>query len=192
MRNILKLGIFLLVVAGVAGLALSYVNTLTEPIVISQEQENKINSFKEVYPEAETVKDESSKYLKSDEQKIITEVNVAYKNGNPVGVIYTVEPKGYAGAVRTLVGFDIAAKKITAIKVLSQKETPGLGAKSSEASFMDRFKGKSAESAVEIIKKEPVNGNQVLAITAATITSKAVASGVNAAREHFIANFVKS
>jgi len=181
-----------LVVAGIAGLALSYVNTLTEPIVIRQEQENKLNSFKEVYPGADSVKDESATYLKETEGQIITEVNVAYSGTQAVGVIYTVEPKGYAGAVRTLVGFDIAAKNITAIKVISQKETPGLGAKASESFFTERFQEKSAENPVEIVKQEPAKGNQVLAITAATITSRAVASGVNAAREHFLTNFVKS
>lgn len=189
MRNSIKLGVFLLIVAGLAGFALAYINGITHPIIEQQMLEEKINSYKEVYSQAEEIKNESAKYLDGSENPLITEVNVAYKNNNPVGVIYGVEPSGYSGKIQILAGFDIADKKITAIKVLSQSETPGLGAKSSEKFFWDRYKDKDANNPLEVVKKEPVQDNQVLAITAATITSKAVTEGVNAAREHFIANF---
>lgn len=191
MRNTLKLGLFLLVVAGIAGFAIAYVNGITHPIIEQQMLENKLNSFKEVYAEAEKVEDESSKYLNSSTDPVITGVNVVYKNDQTVGAIYLVEPSGYGGKIQVMAGFDIASKKITAIKVLSQTETPGFGAKSQEPSFTDRFKGKTAEKPLEIVKNEPVADNQVLAITSATITSKAVASGINAARQHFADNFAK-
>lgn len=190
MRNIIKLGVFLLVVAGLAGLGIAYVNGLTEPIIAGQLLENKLSSLKEVYADADEIKDETDTYLKGADP-VITEINVAYKNGAPAGVIYTVATAGYGGPVQSLVGFDIESQQTTAVKVISQTETPGLGAKAVENSFSDGFKNKDAALPVEIVKKEPVQGNQVLAITAATITSNAVADGVNAARENFMSNFVK-
>lgn len=190
MRKELKLGLFLLIVAGLAGLAIGYVNDITSPIIAEQIKQNKIDSFAEVYPGAEEVKDESSQYVK-EEDGIVTEVNVAYKAGAPCGVIYTVEPSGYSGVVRTLVAFDIATQKITGIKVLNQTETPGLGANSEESWFADRFKDKTATQPLEVVKQEPVGDNQILAITSATITSKAVTEGVNTARQHFVDNFVQ-
>lgn len=189
MRNILKLGVFLLVVAGIAGLAISYVNGITSPIIEQQMIENKLSSFKEVYADSDEVKDETAQYLDVGTNPIISEVNVAYKGGNPVGVIYSVEPNGYGGKIQILAGFDIATKKVTAIKILSQSETPGLGAKAPESFFVDRYKDKDAVNPLEVVKQEPADGNKILAITAATITSKAVTEGVNAAREHFVANF---
>lgn len=191
MRNIIKLGIFLLLISGLAGLGIGYVNGLTQPLIAEQAETNKLNSLKEVYPQAEQIKDETEKYISDSSNPIIREVNIAYVQGAPVGVIYTVEPKGYSSVVKTLVGFDIAAKKITAVKVISQSETPSLGSRSVENFFSDRFKGKMANEPVVIVKREPIQGNQVLAITAATVTSKAVASGVNAARENFVKNFTK-
>lgn len=190
MRDVLKLGVFLLIVAGVAGLGLGYVNSLTAPVILAQEEENKISGFKEVYSQAEEIKDESAEYLSDGGEGIVKEVNVAYQNGNQAGVIYMVEPKGYGGEIQMLVAFDIASKEITAIKVLSNKETPGLGAKCSEEYFSERFQNKNAEGALELVKQEPVGDNQVMAITAATITSKAVVEGVNTAREHFVSNFL--
>ena len=190
-NNSLKLGLFLLIIAGIAGLGIAYVNEITHPLIEQQLITNKLNSFQEVYVGAEKIADESEKYLDGDADSILTEVNVVYEGNIPAGVIYTVEPSGYNGKIQLLAGFDIATKQITAIKVLNLSETPGLGDNAKQSFFTERFKGKSAEKNLEIVKKEPVEGNQVLAITSATITSKAVANGVNAARQHFMDNFIK-
>ncbi|MDD2335687.1 MAG: FMN-binding protein [Geobacteraceae bacterium] len=191
MLEIIKLSVFLLVLAAIGGFGVSYVNSMAEPLIAQQALKAKIESFKEIYPQGEEVKDESAQYMKSDTNPLIKEINVAYKNGAPAGVIYLVEPKGYGGPIRIMAGFDIAEKKLTAIKILSQTETPGLGAKSKDSLFQDRYKGKSAAVALEVTKTPPVKDNQIQAITASTITSKAVTLGVNAARENFESNFVK-
>jgi electron transport complex protein RnfG len=191
MRNTLKLGLFLLLIAGIAGLGIAYVNELTQPLIAAQQEEEQLASLKEVYAEAENVVDESEQYLDENTGSIVTQVNVAYQGDDPVGVIYLVEPDGYSGKIQLMAGFDIATKKMTGIKVLSQTETPGLGSNAQESFFTERFKGKTVEKPLEIVKKEPVDDNQVLAITSATITSKAVANGVNAAREHFMENFLQ-
>jgi electron transport complex protein RnfG len=191
MRNTLKLGLFLLLIAGIAGLGIAYVNELTQPLIAAQQEEEQLASLKEVYAEAENVVDESEQYLDENTGSIVTQVKVAYQGDDPVGVIYLVEPDGYSGKIQLMAGFDIATKKMTGIKVLSQTETPDLGSNAQESFFTERFKGKTVEKPLEIVKKEPVDDNQVLAITSATITSKAVANGVNAAREHFMENFLQ-
>lgn len=191
MREIIKLAIFLLLVAGAAGAGLSYVNDLAGPLIEKQILQSKIDSFKEVYPQADRVENESTTWLQAAHDAALKEVNIAYRGGTPAGVIYAVETKGYSGPISILAGFDIATAKITAIKVLSQRETPGLGAKARESFFQDRYKGKSAGAALEVSKSAPARENQIQAITASTITSKAVTKGVNAAREHFIAHFAK-
>lgn len=189
MREIMKLSVFLLIVAGIAGAALSYVNDLARPLITAQILQNKLDSFKEVYPQSEKVEDETTTYLKESKDSIIKEVNIAYRSGVPVGVIYAVETKGYSGPISLLAGFDIATARITAIKVLSQRETPGLGAKATESKFRDRYRDKGIELPLEVTKTPPLKENQVQAITASTITSKAVTKGVNAARDHFILHF---
>ena len=146
MRKALKLGLFLCIVAGIAGLAIAYVNDLTQPLIEQQMEAKKLNSFQEVYPEIEEVKDESEQYLNSNTDPLLTEVHVIYQANTPVGVIYMVEPSGYNGKIQLLVGADILDKKITAIKVLSQSETPGLGSQATESFFRSRFQGKVWEN----------------------------------------------
>lgn len=191
MRDTIKLSLFLLLVAGVAGAGLSYVNGLASPLIEKQILQNKIDSFKEVYPRSDKVENESATYLKEPHDPALKEVNIAYRGGDPAGIIYAVETKGYSGPISILAGFDIATGKITAIKVLNQRETPGLGAKAKESFFQDRYKDKNAAAALEVTKTVPTRENQIQAITASTITTKAVTKGVNAAREHFIAHFAK-
>lgn len=189
MREIVKLSLFLMLVAGIAGAGLSYVNVLTEPLIEEQIRQQKIDGFKEVYPQSDRVENESPRYLIEPHAPALKEVNVAYRGSEPGGVIYAVESKGYAGPISILAGFDIASGRLTAVKVLSQRETPGLGAKAQDKQFQDRYRDKGLAQPLEVTKKPPVRENQIEAITASTITSKAVTKGVNVAREHFLATF---
>ncbi len=191
MRDTLKLALFLMFVAAVAGLGVGYVNILAEPLIEKQILQNKIDSFREVYPKSDKVENETARYLTDKNEQGIKEVNIAYLNNSAAGVIYLVETKGYSGPITILAGFDIASRRLTAIKILNQTETPGLGAKSKEPFFYARFKNKNAATPLEITKKVPVKEQEVQAITASTITSKAIIKGVNLARQHFIMAFTE-
>lgn len=191
MGDIIKLGLFLMMLAAIAGLGVGYVNTMAAPLIEKQILEEKIRSFKEVYPNGDKVENETAKYLKVADL-IIKEVNISYRAGLPAGVIYLAQTKGYSGPITILAGFDLTSGKITAVKILSQTETPGLGAKAKDPAFQNRYKGKESATALEVSKTPPTRDNQIQAITASTITSKAVTKGVNAAREHFVATFGNS
>ena len=182
---IVKLGLFLLLVTGISGLAVGYVNGITAPVIAGQDAEKLQQGYREVYPGADAFSE-----LEYDAQgSQIASVVLAQKNGETKGVIYTVVPKGYNGEIRILAGFDVAGKKITGIKVLTQAETPGLGGNCAQVWFAERYAGKTASRTLKIVKTETVAEDEVQAITAATITSNAVASGVNAAIADFAARF---
>ena len=73
--------------------------------------------------------------------------------------------------------------KITAIEITDvSNETPGLGQNAVKPSFTDQFKGKDSSLTVT---KSGAKGNEVNAITGATITSKAVTKSVNLAMDLF-------
>ncbi len=97
-------------------------------------------------------------------------------SGNEVGYVFTSGAKGYGGTVSIMVGMDLTGT-ITGVEILSHSETPGLGANAVKPEFKERFVGKSGELTVNKTSNDAQN---VQAITAATITSKAVISAVNA------------
>ena len=101
--------------------------------------------------------------------------NLAYdEQGNTVGCAVNVAPVGFGGPIAIKVGFD-ADGVIWNTKVLSQAETPGLGAKCVEPLFSAQFKGFNPSEKKLAVKKD---GGDVDAITASTITSRAYADGL--------------
>ena len=101
--------------------------------------------------------------------------NLAYdQQGNTVGCAINVSPVGFGGPIVIKVGFD-AEGVICNTKVLSQAETPGLGAKCVEPAFSEQFKGWNPAQKKLAVKKD---GGDVDAITASTITSRAYSDGL--------------
>ncbi len=98
------------------------------------------------------------------------------ENGARVGIAFQVNPRGYGGPIGILVGID-TTNKITGLRIASPaeglKETPGLGLKVREPWFTNQFINKKKD---EIKLKR--DGGTIDAITAATISSRAVVNGI--------------
>ena len=142
-----------------------------EPIDAAAAAKNEA-AIKEVLPEAAvTIEEERT----VDFDGASYSYNLAYDEaGNTVGCAINVAPVGFGGPISIKVGFD-AAGVVWNTKVLSQAETPGLGAKCVESAFADQFKGFDPAQKKLAVKKD---GGDVDAITASTITSRAYADGV--------------
>ena len=174
-----NMSLCLLVICLVCSALLAGVYALTkEPIDAAAKAKNEA-AIKEVLPEAavaieeaRTVEFEGASYV----------YNLAYDaQGNTVGCAIDVAPVGFGGPIVIKVGFN-AEGLIWNTKVLSQAETPGLGAKCTESSFSDQFKQfNPAEKSLKVKK----DGGDVDAITASTITSRAYADGLATASKVF-------
>ena len=167
-----NMSLCLLVICLVCSGLLAGVYALTkEPIDAAAKAKNEA-AIKEVLPEAavaieeaRTVEFEGASYV----------YNLAYDaQGNTVGCAVDVAPVGFGGPIVIKVGFN-ADGVIWNTKVLSQAETPGLGAKCVEPAFSSQFKGFDPSQKKLAVKKD---GGDVDAITASTITSRAYADGL--------------
>ena len=145
-----------------------------EPIAAAAAAKNEA-AIKEVLPET-AVAIEEERTVEMNGQSY--SYNLAYDaQGNTVGCAINVSALGFGGPIVIKVGFD-ASGIIWNSKVLSQAETPGLGAKCTEASFADQFRQfNPAEKSLKVKK----DGGDVDAITASTITSRAYAGGLETA-----------
>lgn len=164
----------LLVICLVATALLAFTNSVTAKKILENSALKENSSRALVLPEATEFSE-----VKTLENGVTWCVGT--KDSNEVGYVFTSGAKGYGGTVSVMVGIDKDGV-ITGIEILSHDETPGLGANSTKPEFKDRFKGKSGTLTVD---KTSNDGQNVQAITAATITSKAVVSAVNAATEAF-------
>jgi electron transport complex protein RnfG len=95
--------------------------------------------------------------------------------GRPVGRAFMARKTGYGGAIDVLVGLETDGT-LRGIRVISQQETPGLGAKIIEPGFLNQFSGLSVD---ELALRQ--DGGAIDAITGATISSSTVIDAVKEA-----------
>ena len=90
-----------------------------------------------------------------------------------LGYCVQVVTAGFGGDMTLMVGFR-ADQTLVGVQILSHSETPGLGARVSDASYLGQYAGKSGTLTL---------GENVDAISGATISSRAVLAGVKEAQE---------
>ena len=165
-KSILITALSLFLICAVAAGALALVNTVTAPTIAANNAAAADKARGEVLPAAD-----------SFEENTAPDGAVYYtgkSGGVTVGYVFTTSAKGYGGDVEIMTGVD-AEGRVTGISILSIEETPGLGMNAKKDSFKEQYKGKSGQLAVN------KDGGEIVAITSATITSRAVTNAVNQA-----------
>lgn len=163
----------LLLVTGIAALALGYVYDLTKgPIAVAKLKAQQ-EAISEVLPEYETL-GETIK-VAADSEGDSLEIFPAYKGDEFVGVaIKTFTNQGFSGYISVMAGIDKTGN-FSGYAVLEHAETPGLGSK------MGVWFNNSEKPAQNVLGKNPTDtkfevskdGGDIDAITASTITSRA-------------------
>lgn len=110
-------------------------------------------------------------------------------DGSVVGWALLAEGSGYADRIRLIFGWDAKTKRLLALRVLENKETPGLGDKIGTAPYSSRFRDRAASPDAPLkgvkVDATPNAADEVDTITGATISSRAVIRIVNAALRRF-------
>lgn len=162
-------------------LGLTY--SVTKARIRLQEENIEREALKTVLPSADIfseTKGNAMKYYKGLD-----------KNGDIIGYAFIGEGKGYSSTIRIIIGIDPNGV-LQGIKIISQQETPGLGARVDEVracgTIWDILKGKKIEKPKGPWFQEQFKGrdpDSVDIITGATITSKAVIETVKSTIEKF-------
>ena len=99
-------------------------------------------------------------------------VSKVYQAGD-AGYVVQVAPSGFGGVLDVMVGVNTDGT-CSGVSIISHSETSGLGANATKEDFRSQFEGKSN---VAVTK----DGGDIAPLPGATITSRAVCDGVNAA-----------
>ena len=164
---VVRLAATLLIIAGVMAAALAGVNSVTAPIIENITYEKTQAAVSAVLPGG----GDPIEFPATD---LVSKV---YQGEN--GYAVEVTPSGFDNTITMMVGIDKAGA-VNGISVISHTETAGLGAVAAATTaageaFRAQFKGLTGSVSVS------KDGGQIDAITGATITSRAVCEGVNAA-----------
>lgn len=162
-----RLILVLFAICAVCSLLLGLVNMITvEPIAKSTQA--KTDAAMEAVLAADSY--EEVEYTGGD--PIVTAV---YKAGD-AGWVVQAAPSGFGGTISMVVGVHTDGT-VSGVSIIKMSETSGLGANAAKDTFRAQFAGKSGTLAVT------KDGGEINALTGATITSRAVTSGVNSALE---------
>ena len=92
-------------------------------------------------------------------------------------VMKSLSNNGFGGRIDIIVGF-LLDGRISGYKVISHKETPGLGSKIDEKGFKERIIGMSPNTSSFNVRQD---GGEIDAITGATISSRALIDAIKRA-----------
>lgn len=165
-NSILRLTLTLFLITAVVSAALAGVNLITAPKIAELKAQKTADAIAAVLP-GESAEVESFTDGTGLVQKVWR---------SEAGYAVQVAPKGFGGEVVIMVGVDNAGK-VLGIDVVSHAETAGLG----DTAAADNAKGNAFRGQFSETDAPFTVGTNIDAITSATITSKAVAAGVNAA-----------
>lgn len=184
MKSIIKFAITLGLIGAICGFSLAIVWKITSPVIALQDQKALEAGLKDIFP-GDFRFEKIEEPINSDDPSSVISDCFLVKSGNEnAGVVITITVPGSQAPIKLLVG----VKKdgtVSGVRILSLQETAGLGAnadnpsyyvdKKNKVTFTGQFSGKNLQKDSFEVKKD------VISITGATITSKAVTNGVKIA-----------
>jgi electron transport complex protein RnfG len=184
--SLLQLLLSLTIISAIAGLTLAAVFSKTQEPIEAARIRKKQEAIMKVLPGFDSLncKFEKISYLQEGDKDSVC-LHLAYVEEKLLGAaVETYTNKAFDGTFSIIVGFD-SEGAILQTEVLHASETPGLGDKidKKKSNFALQFIGKSPENfKMEVIN----NGGDVVAITAATITSRAFCDAIERAYQAYI------
>lgn len=175
-RQVVNLGVTLLVVGLVAAIGLGLTYTITKKRIEEEDRLAEAKASASALPDVKSPSElKAAKALLEQAKKASPDVQKVYTS--PAGTILIIKSKGYGGPLSLAVGIDNDGK-VAGVAVISDRETVGLGSRALEPAYLGDFKGKSGRDQLTV-------GKDIQGITGATISSKAVAGEVKTALEAY-------
>ncbi|MBV6644891.1 MAG: RnfABCDGE type electron transport complex subunit G [Cyclobacteriaceae bacterium] len=201
--SLLQMVLTLAVVTGVSAISLGFVFEWTKIPIEQAQQEKQLRAIRSVAGIYDNNPLEESYSLHKSGSQSRRRYRRRYRGGKPEHqnevvntlklypvrkgkqppkfAIRSVSSKGYSGDIQLMVGVD-SLGIVEGIEVLAHRETPGLGSKIKDKSFIKQFIGKSLGSFDFRVKQD---GGDVDAISGATISSRAFGEAVREACQAF-------
>ena len=170
-----KLGLILAAYCIVGCVGLAFVYNGTSRTIAQRQQADLQAGLAEVFPKAASFKP-TDKVKSTNPKIVIDEAYLAIGPTGTMGAAAKAHGPSYGGDTTLLVGVSMDGA-ITGVKILENKDTPGLGAnaanpsyyvnKATKTTFAGQFAGKKLTDEF-VVKKD------IVAITSATITSRSI------------------
>lgn len=171
--SILSMAGTLFTICLVCGGLLGLFHTLTASAIETKKEAVNQAAYRQVLPNASSFT-RLELDIRDSQYDSIEEVYEA-----PEGYVIRAVGKGYAGDdIEMAVGLTRDGT-VTRVSVISMSETPGLGARAKEESFLSQYTGKTSSQSLSVTSSGNPGSSQISAITGATRTSKGITDEIN-------------
>ncbi|MEO8343475.1 MAG: electron transport complex subunit RsxG [Gallionella sp.] len=191
---ITALNLLVFAMIGTALLALTY--QLTHELISRSEEKAKLKLVTQIVPSDAYDNDIINDTMPLAPDKLLgnDDTTVAYlgrvKEQPSIAVMQVIAPDGYSGKINLIISIHCdgpRAGRIGGVRVISHKETPGLGdyIEIARSKWITGFNGASLEAIKEGDWKVKKDGGQFDYMAGATITPRAVVKAVHKALQYF-------
>jgi len=163
MKAFIQYALVLFCITAVACAILAMVNQTTEPLIAQNKIATEDAARQEIFPGA------------SFTQRTLEGLqfyDVFDQGENLLGYIINTSAQGYSSNIVAMVGLNTDLS-IKMVKVIDQQETPGLGTNCTKPDFLHRYVGLSIGNL-----KVDKDGGEIISLTGATITTRALTSSI--------------
>lgn len=188
MNKIVKNTLILTLITVIAGFLLGAVYEVTKTPIAQAQETAKKEAWQAVFSDvklgdfkAEDVDQKAADKAVKD-MGVNATIDEVCTAGDAGYVITTTDKDGFGGNIQITVGIKKDGT-INGVSILSISETAGLGMKATEPSFYNQYVNKQADKFV--VSKDGGDGEQIDALSGATITSRAVTGAVNTALGYY-------
>lgn len=184
MKKKLKNLIFIIILGSVCAGMLLGIRAYTLPI---------IKAYQEMMLKMTILNAAGISYTKENlDQVFLNDIKKEIKDNftyylSPQGAyIFEYKGRGLWGMIEGVISLGPDLETIESLQILSQEETPGLGGRIGEESYLDKFKDKKVDPLLKLaLRKKASEADEVDAITGATISSQALVDTINDSVEGF-------
>ncbi|MBR6682190.1 MAG: FMN-binding protein [Clostridia bacterium] len=159
-----KTGATLLIIAAVIATMLAVVNYFTKDRIAKNEFAAMKETIEEMFSDCESIKEVEREFTGN-----VTAAYYIYDSTKKIGTCVRVEPVGFKDKITVIVGVDTNGKCV-GVEIISISDTPGVGTKVKDLTYLGGYVGLEAEGA-----------SKYDTIAGATISSAAVREGVKEA-----------
>lgn len=167
MNKKLKLVLTLAIIAGLSGLILTTVNSITDPIIVEKQKELTNEIVISFYPEMTNIEVEEI-----TDSAINNKISV-YQNEDLIGYVYDVSGANGYGSITSLVAVDLE-NNIIGIDFSEFAQTPGFGDKLLTDEYLGQYSNLD------------INDPTVDGVSGATFSSKLVADEVKQVADYHL------
>ena len=180
--QLFKMVFTLVLIATISAYVLGKVEQLTRGEIEKVKDARELDAVAEVVDEFDNNPFEEKMIIRTTDRKDKLELFPARKGDKINSVaIKTYSNNGFGGKIELMLGIHVDGSIIN-YKVIEHKETPGLGTKVEEEKFKQQFYGYNPNKGGFRVKQD---GGDIDAVTAATISSRAIINAIDRAYDAY-------